>query len=225
MRAASRTAIVAGAIILGGAHAAVAQDKLVYADFETVDNGRALSARGGDIHLTKYQESDMHQTTTKGAPSATNSPELVRVKPDDPNRLGKFEFAIMAPNQYAGAGMEIKGQKDVDGKPQAEDLSAYKKVSFQLYATGTDVVRVEAVSRGQGQDLLAYPQMSFKVRPGLNTYEVSLKALALPRWLDVKVETKKILQKMTALQITAYCDQQCRPSQGMMIVDNVVFEK
>jgi hypothetical protein len=66
--------------------------------------------------------------------------------------------------------------------------------------------------------------MSFKVRPGLNTYEVALTALAPPRWVEVKVEPRKVLQKLTALNITAYCEP-CRPTEGMLILDNVTFEK
>jgi hypothetical protein len=200
------------------------KEKLVYADFETVDNGRAVSARGGYVQVTGYQESDLKKTTVKGA-GDTNSPELVRIKPDDPNHLAKFEFAIQAPNQWAGASLEIKGQKDADGKTPPDDVSGYKKITFQLYGKGVETVRLEAISRGQGQDLqMGWPQMTFKVKPGLNTYEVALKSLAQPGWVDIKVDPKKILQKLTALTITAYCDQ-CRPMEGMMIVDNVAFER
>jgi hypothetical protein len=198
-------------------------ERLVYADFEAAD-GKAVSARGGSVSITSYQESDLHKTTTKGA-HGSNVPELVRIKPDDPNRLAKFEFGFMAPNTWAGAGFEIKGQADADGKTPADDVSAFKKITFQLYAKGTEMIRVEAISRGHGLDLQSgYPQMSFKVRPGLNTYEVALKALAPPRWVDVKVDPKKILQKLTALNITAYCEP-CRPAEGMLILDNVTFEK
>ena len=200
-------------------------EKLIYADFEAADNGRAISSRGGAISVTSFQESDLHKTTTKGAPNAGNSPELVRVKPDDPNHLGKIEFGFMAPNNWAGATIEIKGQADADGKPQADDVTGYKKITFQLYATGADMVRVEAVSRGYGMDMQAgWPKMEFKVRPGLNTYEVALKALAPPGWVDPKPDTGKLLAKLTALNITAFCEP-CRPAQGMLIVDNVAFEK
>jgi hypothetical protein len=200
------------------------KERLVYADFENVDNGRAVSARGGYVQVTSYQESDLKKTTVKGA-GDTTSPELVRVKPDDPNHLAKFEFAIQAPNQWAGAGLEIKGQKDVDGKTPADDVTAYKKLTFQLYAKGVETVRVEAISRGHGTDLpVGYPQLTFKVKPGLTTYEIPLKSFAQPSWVEIKVDPKKILQKLTALSFTAYCDQ-CRPSEGMMIVDNVAFER
>jgi hypothetical protein len=200
-----------------------ASDKLVYADFESVDEGRAVSARGGAVTVTSYQESDLRKTTVKTA--ANNSPELVRVKPDDPDHLAKFDFTFQSPNQWAGAGLEIKGQKDVDGKAPFDDVSGYKKITFELFAKGVETVRVEAISRGYGADLQSgHPQMTFKVRPGLNTYEVALKALVQPGWAEIKVDPKKVLQKLTALNITAYCDQ-CRPTEGMMIVDDVTFVK
>ena len=240
MRSGRIAAIVAG-LVFTVVHAAAAQrdgdapppkepsEKLVYADFEGAQGGKAVSSRGGTVSLTSYQESDVHKTTIKGV-EGTNAPELVHVKPNDPNHLAKFEFAFMAPNSYAGAGVEIKGQADADGKTPTDDVTGFKKITFQLYAKGAETIRVEAISRGQGTDLQAYPQMSFKVKPGLNTYEVALKALAEPGWIDVKVDPRKILQKLTALSIGVYCDQSpastpCRPTEGMLIVDNIVFEK
>jgi hypothetical protein len=215
-------ACVAG-LFVAVAHTATAQDKLVYADFEAAD-GQPVSARGGAVTITSYQESDLHKTTIKGAPGS-NRPELVRIKPDDPNRLAKFDFTFMAPNSWAGAGFEIKGQADADGKTPADDVSGYRKITFQLYGKGVDMVRVEAVSRGHGLDVQAgWPQMSFKVRPGLNTYEVALNALAQPQWVETKIDARKFLQKLTALNITAYCEP-CRPSEGLLLVDNVAFEK
>jgi hypothetical protein len=197
--------------------------KLVYADFEGPD-GKAISARGGTVSITSYQESELHKTTTKGAPGS-NTPELVRIRPDDPNHLAKFEFGFMAPNAYAGAGLEIKGRPDVDGKTPADDVSGYKTITFQLYATGAEMVRVEAVSRGHGMDMQAgWPKLDFKVRAGLNTYEVALKSLASPTWVEAKPDPKKLLGRLTALNITAICEP-CRPVQGMLIVDNVTFEK
>ena len=226
-------ALVAGLVLAVG-HSAAAQrtddlpptkatEKLVYADFESA--GKAISSRGGTVTVNSYQESDLQKTAIKGAPDGSNSPELVRIKPDDPNHLAKFDFAFKAPNQWAGAGLEIKGQPEVDGKAPFDDVSGYKKLTFQLYGKGVESVRVEAISRGYGVDLPAgYPQMLIKVRPGLSTYEVALKALAQPPWVDIKQDPKKILQKLTAVSITAYCEG-CRPAEGMLIVDNVAFEK
>ena len=199
-------------------------DSLVYADFEAGDATKTISSRGGSVTISSYQESDLHKTTVKGIAGA-NAPERVHVKPGDPNRLAKLEFAFMAPNAYAGATIEIKGQPDVDGKPQPDDVTAYKKITFQLYATGADMVRVEAVSRGHGMDMNGgWPKLDFKVRPGLNTYEVALRSLASPGWVDAKPDPRKLLAKLTALNITAFCEP-CRPVQGLLIVDNVAFEK
>jgi len=202
-----------------------AGETLVYADFEKADGARAVSTRGGAITITSYQESDVHKTTTKGVPSGENSPERVHVKAGDANHLGKIEFAFMAPNSWAGATIEIKGQPDADGKAPADDVTGYKKISFQLYATGAEMVRVEAVSRGYGLDMNGgWPKLEFKVRPGLNTYEVALRSLAVPAWVEAKPDPKKLLAKLTALNITAFCEP-CRPTQGILLVDNVTFEK
>jgi len=231
-----RTAAFVAGLVLTVVHAAAAQrtedpppqkpsEKLVYADFEKVEGGKPVSARGGAVTISSYQESDLQPTTVKGAADGSRTPELVRIKPDDPNRLAKFDFAFKAPNQWAGAALEVKGQPDVDGKTPPDDVTGFTKITFQLYAKGAETVRVEAISRGHGVDLPAgYPQRIFKVRPGLNTYEVALKALAQPPWVEIKEDSRKILQKLTALSITAYCDE-CRPTEGMLIVDNIAFEK
>jgi hypothetical protein len=234
-------ALVAGLFVTVGSTAAVSRagaqrgddgpsppnapaGKLVYADFERSEDGKVVSARGGAVSITSYQESDLHKTTTKGAQGG-NTPELVRIKPDDPNRLAKFSFAFMAPNSYGGAGFEIRGSADVDGKTPADDVTGYKKITFQLYATGADMVRVEAISRGHGLDVQAgWPKLDFKVRPGLNTYEVALRSLVPPAWVELKPDPKKLLAKLTALNITAICEP-CRPTEGMLILDNVTFEK
>lgn len=208
----------------GPAPPAAAGGKLVYADFEAGDKTTTVSSRGGSVTISSYQESDLHKTTVKGL-AGTSVPERVHVKPGDPNHLAKFEFAFLAPNNWAGAGFEIKGQADVDGKTPADDVTGFKKITFQLYAKGVETIRVEAISRGHGLDMQGgWPQMTFKARPGLNTYEVALKALAQPGWVEMKTEPRKILQKLTALGITAYCDT-CRPTEGMLILDNVTFEK
>ena len=230
-------ALVAG-LVLTVVHAAAAQrgddpppskpaERLVYADFEGVDRRKGRQLPWRHRQPDELPGKRPPQDDDQGR-AGTNAPELVRVKPDDPNHLAKFDFAIMAPNNWAGAGIEIKGQADADGKTPADDVTGYKKITFQLYAKGAETIRVEAISRGHGVDLQpGYPQMSFKVKPGLNTYEVALKALVQPGWVDVKVDPRKILQKLTALNITVGATRggQCRPTEGMLIVDNIVFEK
>jgi hypothetical protein len=124
-------------------------DSFVYADFETSQNNRPVSNRGGLVQLISYQETT--PSRYKGLEGASPAaPELVRLKQDDPNRAITFEYQLFSPNQYAGVGVEVHGQADKDGKPVADDVSAYKYLSMQIYATGVPSLRVELISHGQG---------------------------------------------------------------------------
>lgn len=216
----------------GGQPAASAQSgadstTLLYADFEKTENNRPVSARGGLIQMFAYEESAVHKSTFKGLDGASPpAPELVHIKKDDPNHAMKFDFALFAPNQWAGVTVEIHGQPDADGKFVPDDVSGFKHLSMQVYATGIEILRLEAVSKGRGKDTATvYPQMTFKVRPGLNTYQVPLKGFAQPAWAPVRVDPKDIFKSLTSINLTAFCDQCQINRQGMIIVDNMIFEK
>jgi hypothetical protein len=200
---------------------------LVYADFEKMENNRPVSARGGLIQMHAYEESGVHKSTFKGLEGANPpAPELVHIKKDDPNRAMKFDFSLRAPNQWAGVTVEIHGQPDVDGKLVPDDVSGFRNLSMQVYATGIDILRLEAISKGTGKDMgTVYPQMTFKVRPGLNTYQVPLKGFTQPAWANVRVDPKDIFKNLTSINLTAFCDQCELNKQGMVIVDNMVFER
>lgn len=198
-------------------------DRVVYADFESLHDNRPVSSRGGFIQLISYQEST--PSKMKGLANVTPpTPELVRLKPDDPNRAAAFDYELY-PNQYAGVGIQIGGLPDKDGKPVADDLSAYKYISMDIYATGVPRLRLEVTSRGQGINMdSGFPSSAFKVKPGLNTYKIPLNSLAQPSWADTKVGTKEVLRKLTGVTLTAFCEG-CSPTKGTVVVDNVVFEK
>ena len=203
--------------------------QLVYADFEQVENGRPVSTRGGLVQLFGYEESGVHKSTFKGLDGANpGAPELVRIKKDDPNHAAKFDYALHAPNDWAGVTLEIHGRPDADGKPVADDVSGFKVLSLQVYATGVEILRLEAISKGAGgKDLgTVYPQMTFKVRKGLNTYRVPLSGFTQPEWArDTRIDPKDILKALTSINLTAFCDQCKLNQEGMVIVDNLVFEK
>lgn len=198
-------------------------DRVVYADFEGAQENRPVSSRGGFVQLISYQEST--PVKMKGAANLTPpGPELVRLKQDDPNRAAAFDYELY-PNQYAGVGIQIGGLPDKDGKPVGEDLSAYKTLSMDIYATGVPRLRVEIMSRGQGVNMdRGFPSSAFKVKPGLNTYKIPLNSLAQPSWADTKVGTKDVLRKLTGITLTAFCEN-CAPTKGTVVLDNVVFEK
>ena len=199
-------------------------DAFVYADFETADGKRPVSKRGGHVQLISYQEST--PVRFKGLADANPpAPELVRLRPDDPNHAAAFDYELYSPNQWAGVGLEVQGQPAKDGKPVPDDLSAYKQLSMQVYATGVSALRVEIISRGQGIHLTSgFPQMSFQVKPGFNTYKIPFGSLSQPRYIETRVGAKDVLKKLTAVSLTAFCER-CTPVKGTVVVDNIVFEK
>jgi hypothetical protein len=199
-------------------------DKFVYADFEKIENGRAVSNNGGLIQIFTSQESTPLQF--KGLANASpGAPEIVVTKGDTKNHVATFEYTLTTPNQWANVTLEIQGHPNKDGKPVSDDVSGYKNLSVQLYATGTDDLRIEFISHGQGIKLNAgFPQMEFRIKPGLNTYMVPLKSLAQPSWVQDKIDPKEVLRKLTAVSISAYCNR-CMPQHGTVAVDNLVFQK
>ena len=108
-----------------------------------------------------------------------------------------------------------------------EDVSGFKTLSLQAYATGIPIIRLEIISGERGKDMgMTYPQMTFKVREGFNTYKVPLRAFSQPEWVtDRRVDPKDILRRLTSLNISAFCDQCVLNREGMVILDNIVFEK
>ena len=198
-------------------------DKFVYADFEKVENGRVVTNNGGLVQIYTAHEST--PVKFKGLANASpGAPELIVLKDAPQNHLASFEYNLNGPNQWANVTLEIQGRPQKDGKPVADDVSGYKQLSLQLYATGVDSLRVEFVSHGQGINLTAgFPQLPIRLKSGLNTYVIPLKGLGQPSWAE-KVDTKEVLRKLTAISISAYCNQ-CTPQHGMVLVDNLVFQK
>ena len=198
-------------------------DKLVYADFEKVENGRPVTNAGGLVQIYTAQEST--PVIYKGLANANpGAPELIVLKDAPQNHLASFEYNLVGPNQWANVTLEIQGRPLKDGKPVADDVTGYKQLALQLYATGVDSLRVEFVSHGQGINLDAgFPQLPVRLKSGLNTYLIPLKGLGQPSWAE-KVDTKDVLKKLTAISVSAYCNQ-CTPQHGMVLVDNLVFQK
>ncbi len=207
---------------------AQSEDKLVYADFDTVKDKRPVSARGGYVNIFGGSETTPPKFT--GMPDINDAPELVRLKADDPNRAATFGYLLSSPNNWANVTLEIHGLPDKDGKPVADDVSRFKNLTFQIYAkgtpppTGVGYMRVELTSRGQGINLqYGFPQTTFKLSPtGFNTYKIPLKSLEQPSWVQIRVDKKEVLQKLTSVQISVYCNQ-CTPTSGTVVIDNVIF--
>ena len=201
-------------------------DKFVYADFEKVENGRAVTNNGGLVQM--YTANESTPVKFKGLANASpGAPELIVLKDAPQNHLATFEYNLNGPNQWANVTLEIQGRPMKDGKPVADDVSGYKQLSLQLYATGVDALRVEFVSHRQGINITAgFPQLPIRLKSGLNTYLIPLKGLSQPPWVqpEDRVDSKEVLKKLTAISISAYCEQ-CTPKAGMVLVDNLIFQK
>lgn len=194
----------------------------VYADFEKAgDDNKPVTSRGGAINIFPYQAPGTKEATA-------SAPELVHVKRDDPNHLLKFDYALFAPSDWTGVTLEMHGQPDADGKMVPDDFSEYKVLSLECYATGVPILRVEILSQGKGKDTAtAPPQYTFKVKEGLNTYKIPLKAFSQPQWVtDERVDPKNVLKTLTSIHVIPFCEGPCEANkQGMVILDNIVFEK
>ena len=201
-------------------------DKFMYADFETTKENRPVSNRGGLVQLFSYQENAANPSRFKGAQKGdANAPDVVRLSKDDPNKAITFDYELRMPNQWAGVTVEVHGQPDKDGKPVADDMSGYKYLTLQLYVTGVTSVTVEFISKGQGIKIdSGSPQMSFKVSKGFNTYKVALNSLTQPSYVETRVKPIDLLKKLTQVNISVTCNQ-CVPTSGTVVIDNLIFQK
>lgn len=199
---------------------------LVYADFGTMKYDRPASSRGGFIQLFSFQENQKAPAAFKGLAGAEPpAPELVRSSKDDPNLAATFEYELLVPNQYAGVGMIIIGLPDQDGKPGADDVSGYSYLTLEASATGVSALTVEFLSQGQGINIsVGSPQANIKITPGLAVYKIPLTELAQPAWAPVKVSTREVLQKLTALNFIVGCGP-CTQTKGKVVLDNIIFHR
>src|SRR5262249_56820005 len=122
-------------------------DKLIYADFETAKDNRPVSSRGGQVMLFSYQERPTMLSRYKGMQDTNPpAPEFARLNKDSPNKAIAFDFELPGFNEWAGVGVQIDGQPGKDGKPVADDVSGFKYLTLQLYATGVTSMTVQFVS-------------------------------------------------------------------------------
>ena len=212
--------------LVSAREAAQETDKFVYADFETIQENRPVSNRGGLVQLFSYQQNPANPSRFKGAQKGDqNAPDVVRLSKDDPNKAISFDYELRIPNEWAGVTVEVHGQPDKDGKPVADDMSGYKYLTLQLYVTGATSITVEFQSRGQGIKIdSGSPQMSFKITKGFNTYRVALDSLTQPPYVETRVKPKDLLKKLTQVNISVACNQ-CVQTTGTVVIDNLIFQK
>lgn len=198
--------------------------KLVYADFQNLQNGRPVSSRGGLTRLNRYSQNSANPPGFRGLEKA-EPPAPAPARVTDTDTAAAFEYDLRIPNEWAGVNMEIFGQPEKDGKLAADDVSAYKFITMRLFAKGPQYIRLELITRGHGADLESgYPMATFRVSPGFNTYKLKLDSFNQPEWampLDLK---RDVLKKLTSIVVGVHCDK-CIMEKGTVVVDNIAFEK
>src|SRR2546425_649072 len=198
--------------------------KLVYADFQNLQNGRPVSKRGGMTRLNRYSQNAANPPQFRGLEKADPpAPAFARVMADDV--AAAFDYQLRIPNEWEGVNMEVFGQPEKDGKLVADDVSGYKFITLRLFAKGAQYIRLELITRGQGANLESgYPTATFRVSPGFNTYKLKLDSFNQPEWamqLDLK---RDVLKKLTSITVGVFCDK-CTMEKGTLVVDNIAFEK
>jgi len=198
--------------------------KLMYADFQNTQSGRPVSSRGGMVRLDPYSQNSANPPVFRGMDKADPpAPAFARVTADDV--AAAFDYEMRIPNEWEGVNMEVFGQPEKDGKPVADDVSAYKFITLRVFAKGAQYIQVELISRGYGANLESgYPMASFRLSPGFITYKLKLDTFSQPQWatqLDFKAD---VLKKLTSITVGVHCDK-CKLEKGTVVVDNIAFEK
>src|SRR5258708_25864737 len=126
--------------------------KLIYADFQKVENGRPVSKKGGMTRLNHYSQNEATPPQFRGLENANPpAPAFARVTPEDVAAAFDYEFRI--PNEWAGVNMEIFGEPEKDGKLVPDDVSGYKFISLRVFAKGAQHIRLALIARGQVTNL------------------------------------------------------------------------
>jgi hypothetical protein len=199
-------------------------NKLVYADFQNLQNGRPVSRRGGLARLNWYAQNMANAPRVRGLENVDPpSPAAARVKDDDV--AAAFEYELRTPNEWAGVNLEVFGQPEKDGKLVADDVSGYKFITMRVFAKGPQMMRVELISRGHGADLESgYPAVTFRLNPGFITYKLKLDSFNQPEWATQLNFKRDVLKKLTSVTVGVFCEK-CRIESGTVVVDNIAFEK
>jgi hypothetical protein len=94
--------------------------RLVYADFQSLHNGRPVSKRGGLTRLNKYAQNMANAPRVRGLENA-DPPSPAPARVTDQDTAAAFEYELRMPNEWAGVNMEVFGQPEKDGKLVADE--------------------------------------------------------------------------------------------------------
>src|SRR5260370_26227186 len=121
----------------------------MYGGVEKAQSGRPISKRGGVVRLNRYSQNPANPPQFRGLEKADPpAPAFARVTAED--IAAAFEYELRIPNEWEGVNMEVFGHPEKDGKLVPDDVSGYKFISLRVFAKGTQYIRIELITRGQG---------------------------------------------------------------------------
>jgi hypothetical protein len=218
---------VAGSVVAQEASKVAESDgaKLVYADFQNLQNGRPVSKRGGMTRLNWYSQNSTNPPQVRGLEKADPpAPALARVTADD--AAAAFDYEMRIPNDWEGVNLEVFGEPEKDGKLVPDDVGGYKFITLRAFAKGAQYIRLELISRGQGANLEGgYPTATFRLSAGFNTYKLKLDSFNQPEWATPLDFKRDVLKKLTSVSVGVFCEKKCSMEKGTVVVDNIAFEK
>src|SRR5260370_493493 len=180
--------------------------KFIYADFQNQQNRRPVSKHGGVARVNVYFPKSANPPQFRGLENANPpAPAFARVTAED--LAAAFDYELRVPNEWEGVNLEVFGEPEKDGKLVPDDVSVYKFITLRVFAKGTQYVKLELITRGQGANLESgYPAAIIHLSPDFNTYKLKLDSFSQPDWavqLDLK---RDVLKKVTSVTIGVHRD-------------------
>ena len=106
------TLVVAGSVCAQDASKAAesAGSKLMYADFQNLQNGRPVSTRGGMTGLNRYSQNPGIRRNSVVWKRQIRRPAPARVTANDV--AAAFDYELRIPNEWEGVNMEVFGEPE-----------------------------------------------------------------------------------------------------------------
>jgi archaellum component FlaG (FlaF/FlaG flagellin family) len=195
---------------------------MVYADFERLQGIRPVSAQGGRATISSFQQNPAAPTALRDA--SDGDPALLLDAEGTFSQRAFFDYETRAPNQWAGASLDIKALPEQGSRQRPMDVSGYDTLTVQLSATGTKKLQIELRSRDNGLqiDYGSYPQVEIAVSETPRTYRIALSSFVTPTWVKSPLNTKEVLKRLTEISVKVLT---ATPAKGRVTVDNLVFER
>jgi hypothetical protein len=190
------------------------------ATFETLTDGRPTSQNGGQIYLSGYQQDAAHPSSFSNQAAGSEAAPLVVPASGGRSQYAAFDYAITAPNQYAGVVMTVELNPRSGTDTVGSDQSAYGTLHLDLAGTGATQVRLELIGeRSLGIADGSNPQVYVTLPAGSTSLDVPISRFAQPDWAPTKVATGEVMKRLVAVQLVV--DQV--PASGRVELDNLAL--